>query len=374
MSSFKPVSEQLAIIKRGTVDIIPENELLAKLERSFAENRPLRIKQGFDPTAPDIHLGHTIGLSKLGQFQELGHTIVLIVGDYTGMVGDPSEKATTRRRLSYEEVMANAQTYLDQFFTVLDKDRTEVHKNSEWFAEMSFNDVMDLASKYTVAKVLARNDFKERVEAGRAISIHEIFYILMQGYDSVAIKADVEIGATEQMFNLLAGRDLQTGYGHEQQIALTFPVLTGTCGTQRMSKSTGNYIGVSEDPETMFGKVMSIPDAIMGEWFDLLSGLAQEEIGVLLDGEKTSPRDAKDRLGRIIVERYHDANAAEAAAENFRNLFSKKALPENMPDIPVKGTCIWIVQLLRDAGFAASGSDARGAQRFERWQCRLSAG
>ena len=224
---------------------------------------------------------------------------------------------------------------------------------------MSFTDVMDLASRYTIAKVLARNDFRERVESGKPISIHEIFYILMQGYDSVAIKADVEIGATEQKFNLLAGRDLQTSYGLEQQVALTFPVLTGTCGTARMSKSTGNYIGVAEDPDAMFGKVMSIPDAMLAEWFDLLTDLPPEEMGQVLDPALTHPRDAKERLGRIIVERYHDKTAADSAADTFRKIFSQKQVPEDMPDLAVSSDKIWIVKLMRDAGFAASGGEAR---------------
>ncbi len=359
MADFKSVPEQLSIIRRGTVEIIPEDELVSKLARSRAEGRPLRIKQGFDPTAPDIHLGHTIGLSKLKQFQDLGHTIVVIVGDYTGMVGDPSDQASTRRRLGYDEVMRNAQTYLDQFFKVLDRDRTEIHRNSEWFSKMSFNDVMDLASRYTVAKVMARNDFKERFDSGKPISIHEIFYILMQGYDSVAIKADVEIGATEQKFNLLAGRDLQTSYGQEMQVALTFPVLTGVCGTRRMSKSIGNYIGVSEEADSMFGKVMSIPDSILREWMDLLSGLPPDEIETLLDPSRTNPRDAKDRLGRIIVTRYKDADQAESASLNFRKVFSGKELPEDMPEVEVQAGTVWIVDLLRNAGLAQSGGEAK---------------
>ncbi|MCU0723472.1 MAG: tyrosine--tRNA ligase [Planctomycetes bacterium] len=356
--AFPPVEEQLRLLRMGTVEIHTEQELRRKLERSLREGKPLRVKQGFDPTAPDIHLGHTIGLNKLRQFQRCGHTVVLIVGDYTGMVGDPSGRTETRRRLTYDEVKANARTYMDQFFKVLDRENVEVHWNGEWFSKMSFTDVMDLASRYTVAKVLARNDFKERLAAGKPISVHEFFYILMQGYDSVAIRADVEIGATEQVFNLLAGRDLQISWGQEPQVALTFPVLAGTDGKERMSKSLGNYIGVADPPADMFGKVMSVPDSILPEWFALLSDLPAAEAEALADPKRTNPRDAKERLGRILVERYHGKAAADEAAQGFRKVFADKGLPEDMPEVraPAKA---WVVQLIKDCGFAASSSEAR---------------
>ncbi len=345
-------------VRLGTVEIHTEEELVKKIETSLETGTPLRVKQGFDPTAPDIHLGHTLGLSKLRHFQECGHTVVLIVGDYTGMVGDPSAQAETRRRLTRDEVMKNAETYLDQFFKVLDREGVEVHYNGTWFKEMSFEDVMDLASRYTVAKILARNDFKERMAAGRPISVHEFFYILMQGYDSVAIRADVEIGATEQLFNLLAGRDIQMNYGMEPQVACTFPVLTGIDGKERMSKSTGNYIGVTESPGVMFGKVMSIPDALLPEWLSLLSGWPPGEVERLADPARTNPRDAKERLGRRLVARYHGEKEAEDAVAEFRKVFSAKGLPEHMPVHKTPGN-IWIVRLVKDCGFAASSSEAR---------------
>jgi len=355
---FPALEEQLARLSVGTVDIHTEEDLRRKIGKSIASESPLRVKQGFDPTAPDIHLGHTIGLNKLRQFQECGHTIVLIVGDYTGMVGDPSEKTETRQRLGYDEVMKNAETYMEQFFKVLDQEGTEIHYNGEWFSKMAFNDVMDLASRYTVAKILARNDFKERMAQGLPISVHEFFYILMQGYDSVAVRADVEIGATEQMFNLLAGRDIQASYGQEPQVALTFPVLTGTDGAERMSKSTGNYIGVAEDPKTMFGKVMSIPDALLPEWFSLLSGLPASDIERFTEPEITNPRDAKEELGRILVTRFHGDSCAEEAAGEFRSVFAGKGLPEDMPEV-ASPSHEWIVRLIRNCGFASSSSEAR---------------
>jgi tyrosyl-tRNA synthetase len=357
--AFPPVEEQLRLIRMGTVEIHTEDELRKKLERSAREDRPLRVKQGFDPTAPDIHLGHTIGLGKLRQFQKCGHTIVLIVGDYTGMVGDPSGRTDTRRRLSYDEVKANARTYMDQFFKVLDRENVEVHWNGEWFSKMAFTDVMDLASRYTVAKVLARNDFKERIAAGKPISVHEFFYILMQGYDSVAIRADVEIGATEQVFNLLAGRDLQLSYGQEAQVALTFPVLAGIDGKERMSKSLGNYVGVADPPAEMFGKVMSIPDSILPEWLSLLSDLPAAEVEALADPGRTNPRDAKERLGRILVERYHGPEHARFAADEFRRVHAEKTgVPQDIPEATGcrRGP---ITDLLTSVGFATSNSEAR---------------
>ncbi|MHC4777783.1 MAG: tyrosine--tRNA ligase [Planctomycetota bacterium] len=356
--SFPSVEKQLSILRPGTVDIHTEEELVKKIEISKAEERPLRVKQGFDPTAPDIHLGHTIGLNKLKQFQDCGHRIVLIVGDYTGMVGDPSDKKETRKRLTYDEVMENAKTYMEQFFKVLDPQGVEVHHNGEWFREMTFSDVMDLASRYTVAKILARNDFKGRMKDGVSISVHEFFYVLMQGYDSVAIRADVEIGATEQLFNLLAGRDIQISYGQPPQVALTFPVLTGLDGKERMSKSTGNYIGVTEPASVMFGKVMSIPDTLLHEWYSLLSGKPGDDIGRICDPARTNPRDAKIDLGRILVERYHGGAAAIEAVEEFKKIFADKGLPDDMPDVEVPPR-EWIVRLVRSCGFASSSSEAR---------------
>ncbi len=331
MSGPKVLSaaEQFAVLKSGTVEIVPEEEFRQKLERSVREGRPLRVKQGFDPTAPDIHLGHTIGLMKLKQFQDLGHQIVLIVGDYTAQVGDPSERSETRPRLAPDVVRKNAQTYLDQFGKVLDMARTEVRWNGEWFGKLAFHEVMELAAQFTVARILERDDFLERYKAGRPISLHEFFYIVMQAYDSVMIRADVELGATEQKFNLLAGRDLQRARGQEPQVALTLPVLSGTDGTRRMSKSTGNYIGVAEPPYDQFGKVMSISDATMREWYPLLSGMPHSEQDRLLAPD-AHPMNAKYELAWGIVSRFHGREAADTARDRFRKEHSEGQLP---PDI-----------------------------------------
>ncbi|MGE5692490.1 MAG: tyrosine--tRNA ligase, partial [Candidatus Zixiibacteriota bacterium] len=296
---FLTVEKQLAIIRRGTVEIIPEELLRKKLERSYEKRKPLRIKQGFDPTAPDIHLGHTVGLRKLKQFQDLGHQIVLIVGDYTARVGDPSGRSATRPQLSGKEVEENAATYLAQFFKVLDKGKTEVRRNGEWFAPMSFEYILKLLSHFTVARMLERDDFEKRYKAGSPISVHELLYPIMQAYDSVAIEADVEIGATEQKFNLLAGRQLQEEFGQEPQVILTMPVLVGTDGINRMSKSLGNYIGIAESPEQMYGKTMSIPDDQIYNYFELatdqpLSEL--EKIRTQLADKSSNPMELKKQL------------------------------------------------------------------------------
>ena len=358
MPAFPPVDEQLAIIKARTEEIIPEAELRAKLERSRATGTPLRVKQGFDPTAPDIHLGHTVGLSKCREFQDLGHQIVLIVGDYTAQVGDPSGVTQTRRRLSEAEVRAHAQTYLEQYGKIVDLSSAEVRWNGEWFAKMSFQEVMELASRFTVRQVLEREDFEARYRAGKPISIHEIFYILMQAWDSVQVRADVELGATEQKFNFLAARDLQKQMGQEAQVAITVPVLVGTDGTRRMSKSTGNYVGVAEPPAEQFGKVMSIPDAALAQWFGLVSGLSvAEQARWLAPG--VNPRDAKEALGKRIVARFHGDAAADAAASAFRRQFSAGELPADIPDHALPGPPGTIVDLIVATGCAPTKSEAR---------------
>jgi len=260
---FPPLAEQLSMIKKGTEELISEEELVLKLERCAHTGQPLRVKQGFDPTAPDIHLGHTVGIRKLRDFQELGHQIVLIIGDYTAMVGDPSEKNETRPRLTHQQVLENARTYEEQFFKILDRNKTEVQYNGSWFSRMTFVEIMNLAAKFTVARILERDDFTKRFKAEKPISLHELFYPLMQGYDSVAIRADIELGATEQKFNLLTARQVQKEYGIEPQVILTLPVLEGVDGLQRMSKSLGNYIGIDEAPDQMYGKIMSIPDNLI---------------------------------------------------------------------------------------------------------------
>ena len=276
--SFPTLNEQMDVIRRGTVDLLPEDELVKKIEKSIKENTPLIIKQGFDPTAPDIHLGHTVGIRKLKQFQDLGHQVVVIIGDYTAMVGDPSEKNSTRPRLTHGQVMQNAETYRLQFFKILDKNRIEIRFNGEWFKKLTFEEVMELASRFTVARMLERDDFSKRYSGQLPISIHEFFYPLMQGYDSVVIKADVEIGATEQKFNLVIGRQIQKEYGLEPQIVLTLPVLEGIDGTQRMSKSLGNYIGIDEAANETYGKVMSIPDKLIYPYFELVTDISLDEL------------------------------------------------------------------------------------------------
>jgi tyrosyl-tRNA synthetase len=358
------LEEQLKIIKRGTVEIIPEEELIKKLEKSIKEEKPLRIKQGFDPTAPDVHLGHTVGLRKLRQFQDLGHQVVLIIGDYTGMVGDPSGRSETRPQLSYEEIKRNAKTYQEQFFKVVQKEKTEVHFNGEWFSKMSFQDIMHLASQFTLARILERDDFAKRYKEQIPISIHEFFYPLMQGYDSVMIKADVEIGATEQKFNLLAARQIQEIYGQEPQAILTMPVLPGTDGVQRMAKSVGNYIGVSEPPKEIFGKIMSIPDDLIYTYFELLTDVSADDLLKIkkdLNDKKTNPMILKKRLGKEIVRMYYDKVGADKACEEFEKVFSKKELPEEIPikhfehDEPE----IWIGHLLVKSGCANSTSEIK---------------
>jgi len=270
---FPPVDEQLEVIGRGTIDLLPMDELKVKLEKSFKTGKPLRIKQGFDPTAPDIHLGHTVGIRKLRQFQDLGHQVIVIIGDYTGMVGDPSEKISTRPRLTHQDVMENAKTYERQFFKILDQEKTEIRYNGDWFSRMSFVEIMNLASKFTVARMLERDDFAKRYKDQQPISIHEFFYPLMQGYDSVMIQADLEIGATEQKFNLVIGRQIQKEYGQDPQIVLTLPVLEGIDGVQRMSKSLGNYIGIDESPAEIYGKTMSIPDKLIYPYYELITDI-----------------------------------------------------------------------------------------------------
>ncbi|MFH0930646.1 MAG: tyrosine--tRNA ligase [Candidatus Zixiibacteriota bacterium] len=358
------VKEQLELIRRGAVEIIPEEELIKKLERSIKENKPLRIKMGFDPTAPDIHPGHTVGIRKLKQFQKLGHKVVLIIGDYTGMVGDPSGRSETRPQLSYDQVRKNAETYQVQFFKILDKKKTEVHYNGEWFSKMSFPEVMSLASKFTLARILERDDFAERYKEQSPISLHELFYPVMQGYDSVAIKADLEIGATEQKFNLLTARQIQEQFGQEKQIILTLPVLPGIDGVQRMSKSTGNYIGIDEPPKEIFGKIMSIPDELIYPYFELLTDTPEDEIKKIkkdLEKKEVNPMSWKKKLGFEIVKLYHNQKEAEKAQAEFEKVFSKKELPEKIEVFKLKSDQpeIWIVKLLTETRLCSSSSEAR---------------
>ena len=361
---FPPVKEQLEIIKRGVEELISEEEMVRKLENSIKTHQPLRIKQGFDPTAPDIHLGHTVGIRKLRQFQELGHTIVLIIGDYTGLVGDPSGKNETRPRLQYETLMKNAETYENQFFKILDRSKTEIHYNGEWFAKMKFDEIMNLAAKFTVARILERDDFTKRYKEGNPISLHEFFYPLMQGYDSVAIKADVELGATEQKFNLLTARDVQREYGQEPQVILTLPVLEGIDGGQRMSKSLGNYIGIDDEPDEMYGKIMSIPDNLILKYFTLVTdySLAQlQEVKRRLNDGQTNPMVLKKELARTIIKMYHSESAARQAEQNFEQIFSKKKTPDDIEEIIIPSSDLPkpLVKLLTECGAVSSNGEAR---------------
>jgi tyrosyl-tRNA synthetase len=360
---------QFEVLATGTEEILPQGELLRRLEQSAAAGRPLRVKQGFDPTAPDIHLGHTVGLRKLRQFQDLGHQVVLIVGDYTGMVGDPSGRSKMRPQLTLEEVERNAVTYLDQFYRVLDRNPSpprlpvEVHRNGEWFGRMAFMDVMKLAAEYTVARVLERDDFAKRYAAQQPISIHELFYPLMQGYDSVAIQADVELGGTEQKFNLLVGRTLQELRGQPSQIVLTLPILVGLDGVQRMSKTLGNYIGVTDGPADMFGKVMSLPDAAMALYWKLVTDVTLEELAAVekdLASPTVNPMEVKKRLGRRLVRMYHGEEAAERAQTQFETQFSRHGIPDDLPSWcpDAADVELGIKDLLVRSGLAKSGSDA----------------
>ena len=349
---------QLAELTRGADEILPEAELAARLK----EGRPLRVKAGFDPTAPDLHLGHTVLLNKMRQFQEFGHEVIFLIGDFTGLIGDPTGKNMTRKPLSPEEIKANARTYEAQVFKILDPKKTRIDFNSRWTNELGAAGLVQLAAKHTVARMLERDDFSKRYAAGEPIAIHEFLYPLVQGYDSVALKADVELGGTDQKFNLLVGRQLQEHYGQKPQIVLTMPILEGLDGVQKMSKSLGNYIGINEPPNEMFGKLMSISDQLMWRYFELLSFRPLQEIEQFQRDveEGANPRDIKFLLGQEIVARFHGAAAGRAAQDDFVARFQKGALPEDMPELDVKAPAdgIGIVELLKQAKLAASGSEA----------------
>ncbi len=314
---MRDVAEQLQVLKRGVEQIVPEPEFLKKLERSVREGRPLRVKYGIDPTGIDVHLGHTVPLRKLRQFQDLGHTAVIIIGNYTALVGDPSGRDETRSKLTEEQVEANAHDYLRQVGRIIDLDRAEVHHNGDWFSKWSFLQVLDLTRRMTIGQITAREDFANRIAQEKPVYLHECLYPLMQGWDSVEIKADVELGGTEQLFSLLVARDLQQEQGQDGQVAMTMPILVGTDGVRRMGKSLGNYIGVAESAENQFGKVMSVPDEPMRQYFTLLTELPMDEVDRLL-APGVNPRDAKEVLGKAIVEQYNGAEAAEQAAAEFR--------------------------------------------------------
>ncbi|KFD41823.1 tyrosyl-tRNA synthetase [Peptococcaceae bacterium SCADC1_2_3] len=360
--------QQLEIIKRGTVEIIPEEELLQKLKRAEAAGKPLRVKLGLDPTAPDIHLGHTVVLQKMRQFQALGHEVFLILGDFTARIGDPTGENQTRRQLTEEEVRANALTYEKQIYKILIPEKTKLLFNSQWLAPLNFAQVIQLAAKYTVARMLERDDFDRRFKEGYPIGVHEFFYPLMQGYDSVVLRADVELGGTDQKFNLLMGRTLQKEYGQEPQVALMMPILEGLDGSQKMSKSLGNYIGINEPPQEIYGKTMSLPDHLMFRYFELATMLSIEKQRHLKDGLTQGvlhPRDIKMRLAREIVTIYHGKEAALQAEEEFKRVFQQKELPEDIPDFNLAPTVldsqgfIWLPKLMLLAGLASSTSEGR---------------
>jgi tyrosyl-tRNA synthetase len=353
------VREALAITRRGCEELIPDEDWLKKLARSEATGVPLRIKLGLDPTAPDIHIGHTVVLNKMRQLQDLGHQVIFLIGDFTSLIGDPSGRNSTRPPLTPEQIKANAETYYQQASLVLDPEKTEIRYNSEWSVPLGSMGMIQLAAKYTVARMMERNDFHQRFSAGTPISVHEFLYPLMQGYDSVALKADLELGGTDQKFNLLMGRHLQAEYGQEPQCILTMPLLEGTDGVDKMSKSKNNYIGISEAPNTMFAKVLSISDTLMWRWYTLLSFQSIAAIEALQRevAEGRNPKDAKVMLAKEITARFHGAAAAEAAEQDFV-LRSKGGIPDDIPDVPLVGAPMGIGALLKAAGLAPSTSEA----------------
>jgi len=352
------VGQALEISLRGTHELLPLDEWIQKLQRSQASGQPLRIKLGLDPTAPDIHLGHTVVLNKMRQLQDLGHTVIFLIGDFTSTIGDPSGRNTTRPPLTREQIEANAQTYYRQASLVLDPAKTEIRYNSEWSDPLGARGMIQLAARYTLARMLERDDFTKRFKAGQSISVHELLYPLMQGYDSVALKSDLELGGTDQKFNLLVGRHLQQEYGQEPQCILTMPLLEGLDGVEKMSKSKGNYIGISEDANTMFAKVLSISDDLMWRWYVLLSfrSLAQIEALKAEVAAGRNPKDAKVALAKEITTRFHSAAAADAAEQDFSNR-SKGGVPDDIADVALTGAPIGIAQLLKQAGLAPSTSE-----------------
>lgn len=356
------IREAMALIARGTDTFLIQSEFEQKLARSKATGEPLRCKLGLDPTAPDIHIGHTVVLNKLRQLQDLGHTVIFLVGDFTAAIGDPSGRNTTRPPLTREQIEANAQTYLNQAGMVLDLDKTEVRYNSEWSNALGATGLIQLASRYTLARLLERDDFAKRFKEELPIAMHELLYPLMQGYDSVALKADLELGGSDQRFNLLVGRELQRQYGQEPQCILTMPLLVGLDGVQKMSKSKKNYIGITDPANDMFGKVMSITDDLMWNWYDLLSLRSNAEIAQLKKecAEGRNPRDAKVLLAREIIERFHDKAAADAAEAEFNARFQKGAVPNDIKDVTVAAPTgeIGIMQLIKAAGLAPSNAEA----------------
>ncbi|MGA9118465.1 MAG: tyrosine--tRNA ligase [Bacteroidota bacterium] len=362
-TSFPPLNEQLDIITRGVAEVVPQDDLARKIERSITTNTPLIVKLGCDPSRPDLHIGHSVVLRKLRQFQDLGHQAILIVGDFTGMIGDPSGRSKTRPPLTLEETRVNGQTYFEQATKILSTHKIQMLYNSEWLGKMTFADVIQLGARYTVARMLERDDFERRYKAGEPVSIHELLYPLAQAMDSVAIKADIELGGTDQKFNLLVGRDIQREYGIEPQIAITMPILPGTDGVEKMSKSLDNYIGINEPPQQIFGKTLSIPDDLIYDYFVLATDVTAEALAAIkknLASNSHNPRDSKRLLARTLVTLYHGAEKAEAAEEEFDRIFVQKDIPDEMPEykIEVNGP-VGILRLLTAANLASSNAEAR---------------
>ena len=352
---MQDIESQLALIKRGTAEIISEEDLIAKLK----QNRPLNVKAGFDPTAPDLHLGHTVVLQKMKHFQELGHNVTFLIGDFTGMIGDPTGKSETRKPLTKEQVIANAETYKEQVFKILDPEKTKICFNSTWLEPLTMKETLSLMAKFTVARIIERDDFQKRYKAGEPIGMHEFMYPIMQGFDSVNMNTDVELGGTDQKFNLLVGRDLLRQYGKEAQVAITMPIIEGLDGVQKMSKSLGNYVGISESPKEMFGKLMSITDDLMFRYYELLSDISLQDIEKMKKDIETGdfhPMTAKKNLAKEIVARYHGTKAGTEAEEEFVRVFSNKNIPTDIEEYKIQGTFLDIILALN---FASSKSEAR---------------
>ncbi|MDR9502503.1 MAG: tyrosine--tRNA ligase [Desulfurivibrionaceae bacterium] len=358
------IEEQVALLERGSVDVINKEDLIAKLEKSAATGQPLRIKAGFDPTAPDLHLGHTVLVQKLKQFQDLGHEILFLIGDFTGMIGDPTGKSKTRPPLTKEDVARNAETYKEQIFKILDPEKTKIVFNSAWLNPLTSLDMIRLASQLTVARMLERDDFRKRFEGHQPISIHEFLYPLIQGYDSVALEADVELGGTDQRFNLLMGRDLQRTWGQEPQVVITLPLLEGLDGVNKMSKSLGNYIGITDEANDIYGKILSISDALMWRYYELLSDLGNQEIARLkadVEEGRVHPKAAKMQLAREITARFYDQETAQQAEAHFETVFKKHDLPDDIPEYHCAcgEETIWLPRLLAEAGLVKGTGEAR---------------
>ncbi|MBM3296427.1 MAG: tyrosine--tRNA ligase [Candidatus Aminicenantes bacterium] len=359
---FKPADEQLAYLKKGCVEIIQEDELRAKLERSRNTGKPLQVKVGFDPTAPDLHLGHTVVLRKMKHFQDLGHTVVFLIGDFTGLIGDPSGRSATRPPMTREDIARNAETYKAQVFKILDPEKTVVDFNSRWLGALTSFDLIHLAAKHTVARILERDDFTKRLKAGVPISVHEMLYPLMQAYDSVVLKTDVEMGGTDQKFNLLVGRDIQREYGLEPQVVVTLPLLEGLDGVEKMSKSLGNCIGITEPASEIFGKTMSLPDALLYRYFELLTDVPAAQVDAWKKDAaagKVNPRDLKARLGETLAADFWGREAGAAAREEFDRVFRQKELPDDMPEIVLAAGDIPIVDLLVEHKLVGSRGEAK---------------